>query len=40
MKKINFELSEDVIKLVEEAVDFKIYDNKDLEDAIKIIFIV
>ena len=37
MKKINFELSEDVIKLVEESVDFKIYDNKDLEDAIKII---
>lgn len=37
MKKINFELSEDVIKLVEEAVDFKIYDGKDLEDAIKII---
>ena len=37
MKKINFELSEDIIKLVEEAVDFKIYDNKDLEDAIKII---
>ena len=37
MKKINFELSEDVIKLVEEAVDFKIYDGEDLEDAIKII---
>ena len=37
MKKINFELSEDVIKLVEEVVDFKIYDSEDLEDAIKII---
>ena len=37
MKKINFELSENIIKLVEEAVDFKIYDGKDLEDAIKII---
>lgn len=37
MKKINFELSEDVIKLVGEAVGFIIYDGKDLEDAIKII---
>ena len=37
MKKINFELSENIIKLVEEAVDFRIYDGKDLEDAIKII---
>ena len=37
MKKINFELSENIIKLVEEAVDFKIYDGEDLEDAIKII---
>ena len=37
MKKINFELSETIIKLVEEAVDFKIYDGEDLEDAIKII---
>lgn len=37
MKKINFELSENVIKLVEEAVDFRIYDSGDLEDAIKII---
>ena len=37
MKKINFELSEDVIKLVEEAVDFRVYDGEDLEDAIKII---
>lgn len=37
MKKINFELSENIIKLVEEAVDFRIYNNEDLEDAIKII---
>ena len=37
MKKINFELSEDVIKLVEGAVGLIIYDGKDLEDAIKII---
>ena len=37
MKKINFELSENIIKLVEEAVDFRIYDSEDLEAAIKII---
>ena len=37
MKKINFELSENIVKLLEEAVGFKIYDNEDLEYAIEII---
>ena len=37
MKKINFELSEEIVKWIEKAVDFRIYDSGDLEDAIKII---
>ena len=37
MKRICFELSEDLIKRIEDAMDFKVYDSEDLEYAIDII---
>lgn len=37
MKRINFELPEDLLLILEDYLGFKIYDSSDLERAIRVI---